>query len=99
MSPSQAYTRIALSVKPNFFPELWMTTGCRGLWVQREESRLGEESLEDGSEDREYGDRGLASGDTPKISGKTRDNHHLSRLFYSIDQTPTGPRLSAEVLP
>lgn len=53
MSLSQAYTRIALSVKPNFFPELWMTTGCLGLVVQREESRLGEESLEEGSEERE----------------------------------------------
>lgn len=55
MSLSQAYTRIALSVKPNFFPELWMTTGCRGLvgGLQRDESRLGDESREDGSEERE----------------------------------------------
>lgn len=52
-SPSQAYTRMALSVKPNFFPELWMTTGCRGLAVKREESRLGDESREEGSEERE----------------------------------------------
>lgn len=53
MSPSQAYTRIALSVKPNFFPELWMMMGCRGLAVNREESLLGDESLEEGSEERE----------------------------------------------
>lgn len=45
-----------------------MTMGCRGLGVQWEESLLGEESLEDGSEEREYGERGLASGETPKIS-------------------------------
>lgn len=44
---------MALSVKPNFFPELWMTTGCRGLAVKREESRLGDESREEGSEERE----------------------------------------------
>lgn len=44
---------MALRVKPNFFPELWMMIGCRGLTTQREESRLGEESREEGSEDRE----------------------------------------------
>lgn len=59
---------MARSVKPNFLPELWMMIGCRGLTAQREESRLGEESLEDGSDDSEYGDMGLASGDTPKTS-------------------------------
>lgn len=87
MSLSQAYTLIALSVKPNFFPELWMTMGCRGLWVQWDESLLGEESLEDGSEEREYGERGLASGETPKISGKTRNNHQLRGFFYLINQS------------
>ena len=71
-SPSHAYTRMALSVKPNFFPELWMTTGCRGLTAQRAESRLGEESREEGSEEREYGDMGLARGDTPNMSETTR---------------------------
>lgn len=34
----------------------------------REESLLGEESLEDGSDDSEYGEMGLANGDTPKTS-------------------------------
>jgi hypothetical protein len=43
---------MALSVKPNFFPELWMMIGCLGL-TPREESRLGEESREEGSEERE----------------------------------------------
>lgn len=59
---------MALSVKPNFFPELWMTTGWRGLALKREESRLGDESREEGSEESEYGEMGLASGDTPKRS-------------------------------
>lgn len=72
---------MALSVKPNFFPELWMTTGWRGMALKREESLLGDESLEDGSEEREYGDRGLARGDTPKISGRRRNNHQLSRSY------------------
>lgn len=74
MSLSHAYTRIALSVKPNFFPQLWMITGCRAWTAHRDrESRLGDESLEDGSEDSEYGDRGLASGDTPRMSGDETD--------------------------
>lgn len=61
---------MALSVKPNFFPELWMMMGCRGLAEKSEESLLGEESREEGSEEREYGDSGLARGDTPKTSAK-----------------------------
>lgn len=44
---------MALSVKPNFFPELWIKMGCRGLAEKREESLLGEESLEEGSEESE----------------------------------------------
>jgi len=78
---------MALSVKPNFFPELWMTTGCRGAALQREESRLGEESLEDGSEEREYGERGLASGDAPNTSGRTTDDHQPERMlsYYHSD--------------
>lgn len=60
--------------------------GCRGFAVQRDESLLGDESLEDGSEEREYGDRGLASGDAPKISGEI-NNHHLRGFSYLINQT------------
>lgn len=41
-----------------------MMIGCLGLKDEREESRLGEESLEDGSEDKERGDTGLPRGDT-----------------------------------
>lgn len=43
--------------------------GWWGLADAAEESRLGEESLEEeGSEDRECGDMGLPSGDTANIS-------------------------------
>lgn len=46
-------------------------TGWWGLAGAVDESRLGEESLEDeGSEDMECGDIGLPKGDTPNISGK-----------------------------
>lgn len=61
---------MARSVKPNFFPELWMMIGWRELAADREESRLGEESLEEGFDDSECGDIGLASGDTAKTSAK-----------------------------
>lgn len=42
--------------------------GWREMAAEREESRLGEESLEDGFDDSECGDMGLASGDVPKTS-------------------------------
>lgn len=45
-----------------------MMIGWRLLTPEREESRLGEESLEEGSDDSEYGEMGLANGDTPKTS-------------------------------
>lgn len=43
----------------------------------REESRLGEESLEDGSDDSEYGEMGLANGDTPKTSRGTKERGQI----------------------
>lgn len=46
-----------------------MTTGWCGLAEAADESRLGEESREEeGSEDREWGDIGLPSGETANIS-------------------------------
>ena len=46
-----------------------MTMGWCGLAEAPEESRLGEESLdEEGSEDKERGDIGLPSGETANIS-------------------------------
>lgn len=41
-----------------------MTIGCLGLKEEIEESRLGEESLEDGSDDIDSGETGLPNGDT-----------------------------------
>lgn len=57
-------------VKPYFFPELWINIGWYGVEEAIEESRLGEESLEDErSEERECGDIGLPKGETPNTSG------------------------------
>lgn len=57
-------------------------TGWWGLAGAVDESRLGEESLEDeGSEDMEWGDIGLPKGDTPNISGK---NGPLFRSIFSF---------------
>lgn len=49
-----------------------MMIGWREMAAEREESRLGEESLEEGFDDSECGDMGLASGDTPKTSAGTK---------------------------
>lgn len=55
-----------------------MMIGWRLLTPLSEESRLGEESLEDGSDDSEYGEIGLAKGDTPKTSvGTRREAYHI----------------------
>lgn len=88
---------MALSVKPNFFPELWMMMGCRGLAEKsEEESLLGEESREEGSEEREYGESGLARGDTPNTSAKkTEMNHHRRRLRFNRRPEPMSKALSA----
>lgn len=53
---------MARKLKPYFLPELWMTMGGRRLPHTGDGSRLGEESREEGFEDRERGDRGLMRG-------------------------------------
>lgn len=57
------YTRIARRVKPYFFPALWIMIGGFRLLTAGEKSRLGEESREDGLDDKERGDIGLAKGE------------------------------------
>lgn len=44
---------MARRVKPYFFPARWMMIGGFRFAIAGEKSRLGEESLEDGFEDRE----------------------------------------------
>lgn len=50
---------MARRVKPYFLPELWMMMGGRRLAMARDESRLGEESREEGLDEREWGEMGL----------------------------------------
>ena len=54
---------MARSVKPYFFPERWMVMGERSTLTAGQKSRLGEESREEGLEEKEQGDMGLASGE------------------------------------
>lgn len=56
---------MALSVKPYFFPERWMVMGERSTLTAGQKSRLGEESRDEGLEEKECGDIGLASGEKP----------------------------------
>lgn len=72
---------MALSVKPYFFPARWMTTAGLAPVTAGDRSRLGEESLEDGLEDSEWGDMGLASGDAPWWSADRR--FAVSSWFYT----------------
>lgn len=63
---------MALRVKPNFLPTLWITMGVLvppGAGIQ---SRPGDESRDDGLEDSEWGDKGLANGEAPWGSEEQR---------------------------
>lgn len=53
---------MARSAKPNLFPELWMTTGGLRQLMLMDRSRLGEESREEGLDDRDREDLGLKGG-------------------------------------
>lgn len=53
---------MARSAKPNLFPELWMTTGGLRQLTLMDRSRLGDESREEGLDDREREDLGLKGG-------------------------------------
>lgn len=69
---------MARRVKPYFFPELWIMIGGLRLLVPRERSRLGEESREEGLEERECGEMGLAVGPLPMSSGNTEKDTKMS---------------------
>ncbi len=59
------YTRMALRVNPYFLPALWITMAGLTLLTAGDRSLLGEESLDDGLDDSECGDIGLANGEAP----------------------------------
>lgn len=64
---------MARSAKPNLFPELWMTTGGLRQLTLMERSRLGEESLDEGLDDRDRDDLGLKGG-PPESSLQKEDD-------------------------
>lgn len=79
---------MALRVKPYFLPALWITMAGLTLLTAGDRSRLGEESRDDGLDDSEWGDIGLANGEAPWWS-KNRDNKHLS-VQYSYSMCKAG---------
>ncbi|TNN34429.1 hypothetical protein EYF80_055410 [Liparis tanakae] len=70
-SLSPMNTRMALSVKPDFFPVVRTTMGGRRLQGRSARSRLGEESRDDGLEDSERGDTGPGCRPPDTSSGTT----------------------------
>lgn len=53
---------MARSANPNLFPELWITTGGLRQLTLTDRSRLGDESLDEGLDDRDKEDLGLVGG-------------------------------------
>lgn len=74
------YTRMALRVKPYFLPALWITMAGLTLLTAGDRSRLGEESRDEGLDDSEWGDMGLANGEAPWWS-KNRHVNTLKKCF------------------
>lgn len=64
---------MARSVKPYFFPERWMVIGERRTLTAGKKSLLGDESRDDGLEEKEWGDMGLASGENPPCCSTGND--------------------------
>lgn len=65
---------MARSAKPNLFPELWMTTGGLRQLMLTERSRLGDESLEEGLDDRDKDDFGLVGGPAESSGSQGEDD-------------------------
>ena len=65
MSVSPMYTLMARRVKPYFLPALWMMMAGLMLATAGDRSLLGEESLDEGLDEKEWGDMGLANGEAP----------------------------------
>lgn len=65
---------MARSAKPNLFPELWMTTGGLRQLTLMDRSRLGDESREEGLDDRDREDLGLKGGPAESSSPQEDDD-------------------------
>ena len=85
-SLSPMYTLIACTVKPYFFPDVWTTMGGCALLLKRLRDRsalLGEESLDEGLEERERGDRGL--GRLKSVSSRERGRQTQTQTETQTD--------------
>lgn len=87
---------MARSVKPYFFPERWMVMGERGTLTAGLKSRLGDESRDEGLEEKECGDIGLARGEKPpccSTGGRRRAdavNHSDPKGGAYLQSSPEG---------
>lgn len=61
---------MARRANPNLFPELWMTTGGLRQLTLMDRSRLGDESLDEGLDDRDRDDLGLKGGPAESSSSQ-----------------------------
>lgn len=77
---------MACRVKPYFFPEVWITMGGFRLLGLSERSRLGEESRDDGLEDRERGEMGLGWRQ-PEESSEKKNTGTFPSVSHSFSHT------------
>lgn len=83
------YTLMARRAKPNLLPELWMTTGGLRQLTLTGRSRLGDESRDEGLDDRDRDDLGLKGG-TAESSGVRRQEVFRvkqSALICAVEQS------------
>ena len=87
---------MALRVKPYFFPERWMVMGERSTLTAGKKSLLGEESRDDGLDEKEWGDIGLARGEKPpccSTGGRQRLKREI-RYRRRVKQTNIPKKMS-----
>lgn len=77
---------MARKVNPYFLPARWMTIAGLMLQMAGDRSRLGEESRDDGLDDREWGDMGLAKGEAPWWSEKVKINRKKNLMTYILSR-------------
>lgn len=75
---------MALRVKPYFFPERWIVMGERSTLTVGKKSRLGEESRDEGLDEKEWGDMGLANGEKPPCCSTGRGRVSNSWLILCL---------------
>lgn len=81
---SPMYTLMARRAKPNRLPWLRMTTGGRRLHTLRARSLEGEESREEGLEDKDREDLGLVGGPGESSGVMTRERPDTEADFGTL---------------